>query len=126
MATLTDLRDSLAGIVEDVTGEAAFAYLVERPVPPVSLISPSNPYIVGDEGGNTFNEYRVNFRIDVVTPQATNEKKTNDLDDLLVSLMSGLESESWLVGNVSAPYGLTAGTAEYLAVTVEVSIYNRF
>lgn len=126
MATLTALRESLATVVGTVTAKPAFAYLQERPTPPVSLISPANPYVVGDEGGNAFNEYRVNFRIDLIAPIGPNKTKTNSLDTMLESLLSGLASQSWLIGNVSAPYGLTAGTAEYLAVTVDVSTYNRF
>ena len=126
MATLTALREALAGVVATVTAKPAFAYLHERPTPPVSLISPANPYVVGDEGGNAFNEYRVNFRIDLIAPMAPNKTKTNTLDTMLGTLLAALASQSWLIGNVSAPYGLTAGTAEYLAVTVDVSTYNRF
>lgn len=126
MATLTALREALAGVVATATAKPAFGYLQERPTPPVSLISPANPYVVGDEGGNTFNEYRVNFRIDLVAPIGPNKTKTNSLDTMLETLIAGLASQSWLIGNVSAPYGLTAGTAEYLAVTVDVSTYNRF
>lgn len=126
MATLTALRESLATVVATVTGKPAFSYLQERPTPPVSLISPSNPYVVGDDGENTFNEYRVNFRIDLVAPIGVNKTKSNELDAMLGTLIAALASKSYLIGNVSSPYGLTTGTAEYLAVTLDVSTYNRF
>ena len=126
MATLTQLRTDLAELVETVTDFPAFAYLLERPTPPVSMISPGNPYVVGDEDGTTFNEWRVNYRVDVVAPNATNETKTETIDETIGLLLAGLDASGYLVGNVSSPYGLELNGATYLAVTLDVSIYNRF
>lgn len=126
MATLTTLRTNLATLVGTVTGAPAFAYLLERPTPPVSMISPGNPYVIGDEEDTTFGEWRVNYRVDVVAPNATNETKTGSIDDTIGELLAGLDSAGYLVGNVSAPYGLELNGATYLAVTLDVSIYNRF
>ena len=126
MATLSELREDLAELVGTVTGTPAFSYLLERPTPPVSMISPSNPYVVGDEEGNAFGEYRVNFRVDMVAPNSTNQTKVSSIDDSIAQLLNGLENAGWLVGNVSSPYGLELNGALFLAVTLDVSIYNRF
>lgn len=126
MATLTELREELAQLVENLSGFPAFAYLLERPTPPVSMVSPGNPYVVGDEDGTAFNEWRVNYRVDVVAPNATNGMKTEKIDETIGDLLAGLDSSGYLVGNVSAPYGLELNGATYLAVTLDISIYNRF
>ncbi len=126
MASLTTLRTNLATVVGSVTGDPSFAYLLERPTPPVSMISPGNPYVVGDEDGTAFNEWRVNYRVDVVAPNATNETKTGSIDDTIGELLAGLDAAGYLVGNVSSPYGLELNGATYLAVTLDISIYNRF
>lgn len=126
MATLTVLREDLAELVATVTGFPAFAYLLERPTPPVSMISPANPYVATDDDQSTFTDYRVNFRVDVVAPNATNGMKTEKIDETIGELLTGLETTGYLVGNVSAPYGLELNGATYLAVTLDISVYNRF
>lgn len=126
MATLTELRTDLAEVVATATGFPASGYLLERPTPPVSMISPANPYVVGDDDDTAFGEFRVNYRVDFVAPNATNEIKTEKVDETIGLLLSGLEAEGYLVGNVSAPYGLELNGATYLSVTLDVSIYNRF
>lgn len=126
MASLTTLRENLATRISEITGDPAFAYLLERPIPPVALVSPSTPYVQADTGENTFGEFLVNLRVDIIGPTATNEARINGIDDTISEILASLADSEWLVETVSAPYGLQVNNAEYLSVTLTVSTFNRF
>jgi hypothetical protein len=126
MATLVELREELAALVEDATGISAVAYLPERPVPPIALISQGSPYIQYEDT-NTFNtELMVRLRVDLVVATATNTVSTDRLDEVIELAVSGLLASDWFVDTVSAPYSLNANNANYLTVTLTVTKPKSF
>lgn len=126
MATLIELREELAGLVETATDIKAVAYLPERPVPPIALISQGSPYIQYEDG-NVFNsELMVRLRVDLVVATATNTVSTDKLDEVIELAVSGLLASDWFVDTVSAPYSLNANNANYLTVTLTVTKPKTF
>lgn len=126
MPTLIELREELAGLLEDATGITAVAYLPERPVPPIALISQGSPYIQYEDT-NVFNsELMVRLRVDLVVATATNTVSSDRLDEIIELAVAGLLTSDWFVDSVSAPYSLNANNANYLTVTLNVTKPKAF
>jgi hypothetical protein len=125
MATLIELRESLAETIADATGIVAVANLPERPVPPMALISGASPYITYD-GGAAWGELVVQLRVDLVMSVGANKVEADRLDEIIEDALTGAISAGWLVNEVSAPYQLSANNANYLAVTMNCAKYNKF
>ena len=126
MPTLIEYREELASLVEAATDIKALAFLPERPVPPVALISHGSPY-VQYEDGNVFNsELMVRLRVDLLAATATNSVSTDRLDEIIELAVSGLLASDWFVDAVSAPYSLAQNNANYLTVTLTVSKPKTF
>lgn len=125
MATLIELRESLAEVIADATGITAVANMPERPVPPIALISGASPYVSYDPAA-TWGELVVQLRVDLVMSVGTNKVETDELDEVIESAITGAITAGWLVNEVSAPYQLTANNAAYLAVTMNCATFNKF
>lgn len=125
MATLTELRESLASVIAEATGIQAVANLPERPVPPIALVSGASPYVTFDASA-TWGELVVQLRVDLVMSVGANSVEADRLDEVIQDALSGAIAAGWLVNEVSAPYQLSANGAAYLAVTMNCAKHNIF
>jgi hypothetical protein len=92
-------------------------YIPPRITPPLAIISPDNTYVAQ---GDTFATFRISLLITLVAQNASNEKATEALDELIVSAIGAIPAQ-WAIDNVEQPFALSANNAEYIATRMAVS-----
>ena len=70
--------------------------------------------------GDTFATFRISLLITLVAQNASNEKATEALDELIVSAIGAIPAQ-WAIDNVEQPFALSANNAEYIATRMAVS-----
>ena len=115
--SLHALRQEILDIAAS-TGVTTFDHVPERLSPPSLIVLPGSPYI---EPGDTFCTFKVNHTLSVVVPNGTNEKTTEDMDNLIETVLTTLVKERVSVESVSTFYVLDSGGAQYLAVDISVN-----
>lgn len=121
MSTLEQLRAQLAGEL-DGQGITPVTFVPERPQPPLAVIAPGSPYV---QQGDTFGVYKVAFDIVLMTPKATNEAETIDLDAMIAMTVGAIaESQTFYLSQIGQPiYGELRSTTCY-TVVIEVFAYD--
>jgi hypothetical protein len=95
-------------------------YVPERIVPPIVIITPGSPYLVGETVGN---DYRLALNLTLVAAKATNEEATEALDELIADTVSAISPLGYVVlRTVNTPYRLAANNAEYLACDLNLDL----
>ena len=106
----------------DLTGaglQVSFkSYIPDRITPPVILLKSGSPYLTPASIGS---EYLLHFDAVCVTPTASNESASENLDSLIEQLLNALPGYAEMT-SVGQPYSLVTGNAEYLAADVSVNI----
>ncbi len=108
------LKAALTPIEEGPIGAKVYDYVPETIVAPAIIIQPGDPYL--DDAGQPIDAYKVNRIVTLIARVGTNERQTDDLDDLIEAVVLILD-----VSKVSAPYEFTYNNAHYLAVNTTVS-----
>lgn len=117
MSTLHDLRQGILNAVGTVSA-TTFDHVPARLAPPAIIVLPGSPYM---EPGDVYGSYLVRHSISVVMPNGTNEKITEDVDDLLESVVKALAEARVSIDTVSTFYVYESNAASYLAVDITVS-----
>ena len=78
-----------ARVLLAAAGVTVYEYIPARISPPAAVMEPGNPYI---EQGQTFSEFNVRLSVVLVAGQSSNEKATDDLDQLICSAMDALDT----------------------------------
>ena len=110
--TKIDLANNL---IDD--GIACEHYIPPRITPPLAIISPNNTYVAQ---GDTFATFKIALLITLVAQNASNEKATESLDELIVSAIGAIPA-MWAIDSVEQPFALSANNAEYIATRMAVS-----
>lgn len=111
--TLKEDREAIAAALT-AAGVRSWAYVPESPVAPCGIVQPGSPYLTTDNA--VFGEYQTRYLVSLLTRPGTNEKVTNDLDEMIATACGALN-----VVEVSEPFGLEYNTAQYLAVNLTVT-----
>lgn len=94
------------------------AYIPERVVPPVVIMSPGSPYLepvtVGDG-------WTMRFDLMVVVATAVNVKATEMLEKALEALILA-NPDYAIITSIGQPYALQTNNAEFLAANVAVTL----
>ena len=85
---------------------------------PQLIIRAASPYL---QTSSIASEYEITLEILVVAERAENEEATEQLDEMLATLLPGLPNYATLQG-VDTPYALNANNADYLTSNVTVSL----
>lgn len=102
----------------DAAGIKIVEYIPGRITPPVVVMSSGSPYL---EPASIASEYLMNLDLMLVSTTATNAKATENLDELIESVLNALPHYASLK-NVGQPYALQTNNAEYLAANVAVDL----
>lgn len=113
--TLQQIREDLAFSLEEV-GINTKSFLPERIMPPVAVISASDPYI---EQGITACLFKVSLTVTIVASKAVNSNETDNLDSMIERAI--MATGDWFIDSVSAPFVLEVNNANYLASKVSLS-----
>lgn len=94
------LRETRHSVATDLSEAGILAHVVvpQKVVPPCVVIEPSNPYVTEDETFST-TAFKAHMDLFVIVPNATVQKMTDDLDDLIEVVINQLGE--WRVGGVS-------------------------
>ena len=113
------LRETRHQVATDISesGVPAFAVVPGKLVPPCVVVEPSNPYVEED---STFSKtaFKANLDVFVLTPNATVQKMTDDLDDLIEAVINQLGE--WQIGGVSLVL-YEHGDSRWFAARVPIS-----
>lgn len=111
------LVDAIAGDPVDLN---VLDHLPERLVPPAVLVRAGSPY-VGE--AVTFDERRLNYQAIVVAPAGSNERITDELDELVEKVIGRVLASGFSLSPSSAveqPASITRNAATYLAAVVNI------
>lgn len=113
---ITQTKNNLATelIADGINTET---YIPPRITPPLAIISPDNTYVAQ---GDTFATFRISLLITLVAQNASNEKATEALDELIVTAIGAIPAQ-WAIDSVEQPFALSANNAEYIATRMAVS-----
>lgn len=118
MAAITDarlqLRDDLIA-----AGLNVVEFIPARITPPVIVINAASPYV---EPKSVANQYYLNLELVLVSQNATNEKATQALDELIEAVLAALPAYAVITGGVGQPYGLGTNNADYLSANITVNL----
>lgn len=94
------------------------AYIPERIVPPVVVISPGSPYLspVTVDG-----EWLMNLEVMVIAAPAVNVKASELLDKALETILNGNPAYARII-SVTQPYALQTNNAEFLAANLTIDL----
>lgn len=119
---LTQVRTDLVGAIQIGGILKVYPYVPERPQPLCAIIEPDNDFITVYE--NQYDaDYSSNWKVAVIVPFATNQKETENLDDVLETLIPALwDHTSTTRLTVDKPFILTINGADYLSTNINISI----
>ena len=114
---IQDMRDAIGAALETAGLDKFYTYLPERPIAPCAILGSDNPFITLDGDYNP--EFTVNWRLQVIAGHGTNQKKTENIDALIIDVLNAL----WEVGDissieVSAPFEETINNASTMSATL--------
>ncbi len=92
-------------------------YVPPRITPPLAIISPDNTYVTQ---GDTFATFELGLNITLVAQSASNEKASEDLDELIVTAIGAIPA-MWRIDSVEQPFALSANNAEYIATRMALT-----
>ena len=110
--TRIDLKNEL-----EADGIIAEYYIPPRITPPLAIISPDTNYV---SQGDTFASFGIGLTITLITQTKSNEKATEDLDDLIVSAIGSIPA-FWRIDSVDQPFTLNVNNADYLATRMSLT-----
>lgn len=124
MAVLNTLRQE---ITQSLTGLGLnlYTHIPGRMSLPGAFVMAGSPYV---EQGQTFGERTVRFEVVLATQTGENSAETSALDALIEAAQAALESDGWLVEQISQPYSMDFSNGQALVtqitVTSEVTFTN--
>ncbi len=111
-----DLAETLKNAAADLTINP---YVPEMVSPPAIIIEPSDPYLTIDDD-TPFGHWTIAYDLLAVVEVGTNEKATEDLDNLITAVATALKG-AYAVSKVSQPFGYQSNTVVHLATTITVT-----
>lgn len=114
---IQDMRDAIGEAMDAAGLDKFYTYLPERPVAPCAILGSDNPFITLDGDYNP--EFTVNWRLQVIAGHGTNQKKTENIDTLIIDVLTALwEIEDISDIEVSAPFEETINGAAAMSATL--------
>lgn len=114
---IQDMRDAIGEAMVNAGLDKFYTYLPERPVAPCAILGSDNPFITMDGDYNP--EFTVNWRLQIIAGHGTNQKKTENIDELIVDVLTALwEIEDISDIEVSAPFEETINGAASMSATL--------
>jgi hypothetical protein len=120
---------NLAGVRTDLESaivlggiSKVYKYVPERPNPLCAIMEPDSDFITVYE--NQYDaDYATNWKVLILVPYATNETETENLDDVLDTLIPALwEYTTANKLTVDKPFIQDVNGAKYLATNINISI----
>jgi hypothetical protein len=123
MGTLNDLRRDIAVVLEAAlfqseSGVTVYRYVPESPATPFVYVSPDDPFLSTED--EPFGHFKARFIVRVAAEVGTNEKATDDLDNLIEAVIEALQGH-YVVEEVREPFAYQTNTAMHLATDLSVS-----
>lgn len=113
---ITQTRIDLANeLIAD--GINADYYIPSRITPPLAIISPDSNYV---SQGDSFATFGIALEVTLVAQTASNDKATEDLDNLIVSAIGAIPAQ-WRIESVDQPFTLSVNNADYLATRMALT-----
>jgi hypothetical protein len=99
-----------------------YKYMPERPQPLCAIMEPDTEFVTVYE--NQYDaDYASNWTVRILVPFATNQTETENLDDVLDSLIPAMwEYTSAIKLSVNKPFIQDVNGARYLAANINISI----
>jgi hypothetical protein len=114
---IQDMRDAIGTALEEAGLDKFYTYLPERPIAPCAILGSDNPFITLDGDYNP--EFTVNWRLQVIAGHGTNQKKTENIDELIIDVLTAMWSiEDISDIEVSAPFEETINGAVAMSATL--------
>jgi hypothetical protein len=99
-------------------GLNVYPYVPNRIIPPVVVIRHGSPYLEPTTLGN---EYNLGLELVVLAAPAVNELATELLDSAIQTLLNALPNYA-VLGLVSQPQIFSENAADYLGVTISITL----
>lgn len=114
---IQDMRDAIGTALGEAGLDKFYTYLPERPIAPCAILGSDNPFIILDGDYNP--EFTVNWRLQVIAGHGTNQKKTENIDTLIIDVLTAMWSiEDISDIEVSAPFEETINGAVAMSATL--------
>jgi len=117
MTVLSALRDELVAALSGLD-IYTYTHIPGRMALPGAFVMAGSPYI---SQGQTFGARTVRFEVVIATQTGDNSAETSALDELLEAAQTALETEGWLVEQVSQPYAMDFNNSEALVTSITVT-----
>lgn len=95
------------------------AFIPERVVPPIVILSPGSPYLEPDLLDRK--QFMMRLDVMVIAAHAVNVKASELLDKAVETILNGNPGYS-IISSVGQPYALQTNNAEYLAANISVNL----
>jgi hypothetical protein len=120
---IAEIRDDLeSGIILGGISRV-YKYVPERPTTPCAIIEPDTEFIAVYEDQYNEPDYKSNWKVQVITPFASNQKETENLDTTLETLIPAIWEQAKVTKlTVDKPFMLDINNAIYLATNINISI----
>ncbi|PDQ34129.1 MAG: hypothetical protein B5766_12925 [Candidatus Lumbricidophila eiseniae] len=122
MSVLSRLRQELVTTLAGLDLNL-YTHVPGRLALPGGFVMAGSPYI---EQELTFATRTVRFDVIICTPQADNATETGALDTLIGAALALLETEGWLVEQVSQPYQMAFNNSQGLVAAITVTTPTTF
>jgi hypothetical protein len=114
---IKEARSALETLLK-TAGFKVSPFVPARAVPPIAVLQPSSDWI---ESGDTPYSFRIGFDVTMLVQTATNEKSTENLDDMVEdALVAVSNAAGFYCGAIGNPGAVDANGVDYLGVTFTV------
>lgn len=114
---IAEARSDLAALLEGA-GFNVSAFVPARATPPIAVLQPSSDWV---ESGDTPYSFRIGFDVSMITPTASNEKATEEIDQMVDDVLTLIsDTAGYYCGAISNPGAIDANGVDYLGVTFTV------
>lgn len=117
MGVLTAVRAELADTLAPL-GVNTYTHLPGRAALPSAIVLAGSPYL---EQGQTFGERLVRHELWISAAKGDNQSETSHLDDLLDAAVVALETDGWLVEQISQPFEFEINNGSALTASITVT-----
>jgi len=114
MSTLGGLRTVILDALDSLDVQS-YDHVPPRLVPPAVVVIPGSPYL---EAGDVFGTWTIRHTVAVVAGRGTNERVTEDVDELITRAVCALTEASIGVEQVSTLYSYEANGGQFLAADI--------
>ena len=98
--SLRDIRDEVAGVLQDSLNIPAHGFLPAKRTGPYAIVAPDDPYM---EQAGRFGHHTLHLIVLLVGGKGTNEKVSNDLDSYIEKATVALRDAGYMLTSATRP-----------------------